>query len=214
MMLQKGLTDPSLQRELGAVRKNPTFAAFNEKIEGFEQARRTTASSAFGIAVGERGTGALLCAENVSDVQKAIISFPSVLTRKESSGLNPSKISCSSVFLLAQIRISCYTSGAMSLVPMVTAQLSLCLAVTNALVCLPCLPKSPHLTFTRPPLQRIRLIPAQNWIMINQSFPFLSPGQPVFLQDSKSSAWDKQGVVVSMPLNRLSYVINVNVPCS
>ena len=49
MMLQIGLSDPSLQRELGAVR-NPTLAAFNEKIEGYEQARRTTASSAFGIA--------------------------------------------------------------------------------------------------------------------------------------------------------------------
>ena len=46
MMLQTGLSDPSLQRELGAVR-NPTLA---EKIEGFEQARRTTATSAFGNA--------------------------------------------------------------------------------------------------------------------------------------------------------------------
>ena len=37
MMLQIGFSDPSLQRELGAVR-NPTLAAFNEKIKGFEQA--------------------------------------------------------------------------------------------------------------------------------------------------------------------------------
>ena len=38
MMLQIGLSDTSLQRELGAV-CNPTLATFNEKIEGFEQAR-------------------------------------------------------------------------------------------------------------------------------------------------------------------------------
>ena len=49
MMLQIGISDPALQRELGTVR-NPTFEAFNEKIEGYEQARRTTARSAFGNA--------------------------------------------------------------------------------------------------------------------------------------------------------------------
>ena len=38
MMLQIGLSDTSLQSELGAV-CNPTLATF--KIEGFEQARRT-----------------------------------------------------------------------------------------------------------------------------------------------------------------------------
>ena len=50
MMLQFGLSDSSLQRELGAVR-NPTLAAFSEKIEGFEQARRTVSSSAYGNVV-------------------------------------------------------------------------------------------------------------------------------------------------------------------
>ena len=50
MMLQIGLSDSSLQRELGAVR-NPTLAAFSEKIEGFEQARRTLSSSDYGNAV-------------------------------------------------------------------------------------------------------------------------------------------------------------------
>ena len=50
MMIQIGLSDPFLQRELGAVR-NPTLEAFNEKIGGFEQARRTTSSTAFGNAV-------------------------------------------------------------------------------------------------------------------------------------------------------------------
>ena len=50
MMLQIGLTDGSLRRELGAVR-NPNLASFSEKIEGFEQARRTEPDSAYGNAV-------------------------------------------------------------------------------------------------------------------------------------------------------------------
>ena len=37
MMLQIGLSNSNLQRELGAIR-NPTLDAFNDKIEGFEQA--------------------------------------------------------------------------------------------------------------------------------------------------------------------------------
>ena len=41
------------------------------------------------------------------------------------------------------------------------------------------------------------------------SLPPFSPGQEVHLQDSKSSAWDRQGVVVSMRPDRLSYVIRV-----
>ena len=40
MMLQIGLSDQNLQRELGAIR-NPTLDTFSEKIEGFEQAKRT-----------------------------------------------------------------------------------------------------------------------------------------------------------------------------
>ena len=50
MMLQIGLSDSSLQRELGAIR-NPTLDAFSEKIEGFEQARRTVSGNAYGNAV-------------------------------------------------------------------------------------------------------------------------------------------------------------------
>ena len=50
MMLQIGLSDPSLQRELGEVR-NPTLDAFNEKIEGFEQAHRTVSTNAYGNAI-------------------------------------------------------------------------------------------------------------------------------------------------------------------
>ena len=54
MMLQIGLSDSSLQRELGTVH-NPTLALFSEKIEGFEQARRTLTSSAYGNAVSHTG---------------------------------------------------------------------------------------------------------------------------------------------------------------
>ena len=50
MMLQIGLSDGQLRRELGAIR-NPTMASFSEKIEGFEQARRTEPNSAYGNAV-------------------------------------------------------------------------------------------------------------------------------------------------------------------
>ena len=50
MMLQIGLSDPSLQRELGSVR-NPTLDVFNKKIEGFEQARRIVSINAFGNAI-------------------------------------------------------------------------------------------------------------------------------------------------------------------
>ena len=45
MMLQIGASDTALQRELGAI-KNPTLPAINMKIEGFEQARKTMASTA------------------------------------------------------------------------------------------------------------------------------------------------------------------------
>ena len=50
MMLQIDLSDPSLQRELGSVH-NPTLDAFNKKIKGFEQARRTVSGNAYGNAV-------------------------------------------------------------------------------------------------------------------------------------------------------------------
>ena len=38
-MLQIGLSDSNLRRELGAIR-NPTLLGFSEKIEGYEQARK------------------------------------------------------------------------------------------------------------------------------------------------------------------------------
>ena len=50
MMLQIGMLDCSLQKELGAIIK-PYFAGFNEKLEGYEQAHKTTTPSAFGNAV-------------------------------------------------------------------------------------------------------------------------------------------------------------------
>ena len=49
MMLQIGLSDSHLRRELGAIR-NPTMATFSEMIEGFEQARKTEPEAAFGNA--------------------------------------------------------------------------------------------------------------------------------------------------------------------
>ena len=55
MMLQIGASDPALRRKLGSI-KNPTILAFNDKIEGFEQARKTESSSAYGLAA--KGTPA------------------------------------------------------------------------------------------------------------------------------------------------------------
>ena len=42
------------------------------------------------------------------------------------------------------------------------------------------------------------------------SLPLLSPGQLVYLQDSKTSAWDQQGIIVSMRPDRPSYIVNVD----
>ena len=49
MMLQIGASDSALQKELGAI-QNPTLPAFNRAIVGYEQARKTTASTAHGNA--------------------------------------------------------------------------------------------------------------------------------------------------------------------
>ena len=48
-MLQIGASDPALRRELGSI-KNPTLIAFNDKIDGFKQARKTESSTAYGLA--------------------------------------------------------------------------------------------------------------------------------------------------------------------
>ena len=42
------------------------------------------------------------------------------------------------------------------------------------------------------------------------SYTSSSPGQEVYLQDSKSSAWNKRGVIISMQPDRLSCVIRVD----
>ena len=52
MMIQIGVSDPALQFKLGSV-KNPTL---NKKLEGYEQARKTTLATAFGYAA-LRGNG-------------------------------------------------------------------------------------------------------------------------------------------------------------
>ena len=49
MMLQIGLSDSHLRRELGAIR-DPTLRGFSEKIEGYEQARKTEPEAAYGNA--------------------------------------------------------------------------------------------------------------------------------------------------------------------
>ena len=49
MMMQIGASDPSLRRELGSI-KNPTLITFNDKIEGYEQARKKKSSTAYGLA--------------------------------------------------------------------------------------------------------------------------------------------------------------------
>ena len=42
------------------------------------------------------------------------------------------------------------------------------------------------------------------------SLASFSPGQAVYLQDTKSSAWDKRGIIVSVQPDHLSHVINVD----
>ena len=49
IILQIGVSDPALQHELGSI-KNPTLPSFNDKIEGYEQARKTVSSPVFGLA--------------------------------------------------------------------------------------------------------------------------------------------------------------------
>ena len=50
MMLQIGLSDGQLRRDLGAIR-DPTLKTFSEKIEGFEQAKKTEPDLAYGNMV-------------------------------------------------------------------------------------------------------------------------------------------------------------------
>ena len=50
MMLQNGLSDEQLRRDLGAIR-DPILKSFSEKIEGFEQAKKTEPDLAYGNTV-------------------------------------------------------------------------------------------------------------------------------------------------------------------
>ena len=52
MMLQIEVSDPA--RELGSI-KNPTLPSFNEKIKGYEQARKTTSSSTAFVNAASKG---------------------------------------------------------------------------------------------------------------------------------------------------------------
>ena len=99
MLLQIGVSDPALQRELGSI-KNPTLLAFSNKLEGYKQVRKTVAQSTFGLAAKGnqprcnplpllpslisdpipyagvvKGTEASLCGENVFFVQGRILCF-------------------------------------------------------------------------------------------------------------------------------------------
>ena len=56
MMLQIGLSDNQLRRDLGGVRE-PTLKAFSEKIECFEQAKKTEPDIAFGNAASKAPPG-------------------------------------------------------------------------------------------------------------------------------------------------------------
>ena len=56
MMLQIGLSDSQLRRELGGVR-DPTLKAFSDKIECFEQAKKTEPDMAFGNAATKPPSG-------------------------------------------------------------------------------------------------------------------------------------------------------------
>ena len=50
MMLQIGLSDGQLRRDLGGIRE-PTLKSFSEKIECFEQAKKTEPDLAFGNTI-------------------------------------------------------------------------------------------------------------------------------------------------------------------
>ena len=55
MMLQIGLSDQGLQRELGSIRE-PTLQSFMEKIEGYKQGLKSTGTSVFANAATKGAT--------------------------------------------------------------------------------------------------------------------------------------------------------------
>ena len=72
--------------------------------------------------------------------------------------------------------------------------------------CLPSLPShNPPIDFTQAAISKDTVHTCSKL-----SLPPLSPSQRVYLQDSKSFAWDRQCIIVSMRPDRLSYIINVD----
>ena len=100
-------------------------------------------------------------------------------------------------------------SGATSHVLMVTAQHSSCLAELSQPPFLPCNRRSFLSTSIRL-LHQKTMHAKSDHDRSKLSLSILSPRQSVYLQDSKSSAWEKQGFIVSMRPNRLSYIVNVD----
>ena len=100
--------------------------------------------------------------------------------------------------------ISCSTSGVMSLDRMATTPPNLCLAGANAHV--PSLPsQNPPIDFTQAAASKdsAHTRSKLDHHHLKLSLSPLSPGQHLYLQDSKSSAWDRKGIVVSMRPRRL-----------
>ena len=105
-MLQIGVLDPALQRELGAI-KNPTLPAFSDKLEGYTKPWLTwhldfllrailnvlspllqllKQISVLTLPVKEvKGTDASLCEADVFVAHATIICFPSVRIRLQSN---------------------------------------------------------------------------------------------------------------------------------
>ena len=94
-----------------------------------------------------------------------------------------------------QTPTSCCTNGGTYRAQTDTARLNTYSAEHNILLSLLCLPKIFLSTSIRPLLLRMLLMLGQSWT--------------VYLQDLKSAAWDKRGIIVSVRPDRLSYVINV-----
>ena len=86
MMLQIGVSDTALQRELGAI-KNPTLPAYNMKIEGqrcletLTTSNPTSLKTVAHLTIGERvkGTVASHCADVVFAVRRRITCYRSAL---------------------------------------------------------------------------------------------------------------------------------------
>ena len=106
---------------------------------------------------------------------------------------------------------TCYTNGVMFPVWMASVPRNLCLVVANGLAC-PLPSQITPIDFDQAASSKdsAHACPKLDHDRLKLSLPALSPGQSVFLQDSKPSSWDIQGTIVSIRTYRLSYVINVD----